>query len=78
MIARAAVALFLGMAAAACAPAKPDGPLAVLPLPPDLDCGFHASKDLRRSREERESPPARPPAPCPMRRPSRSAAPSMT
>jgi len=57
MIARAAAVLILGMAAA-CAPAKPDGPLAVLPLPPDLDCGFHASKDLRRSREERDNPPA--------------------
>lgn len=58
MIARTAAVLMLGMAAAACAPAKPDGPLAVLPLPNDLDCGFHASKDLRRSREERDNPPA--------------------
>lgn len=58
MIARVAAVLMLGMAAAACAPAQPDGPLTVLPLPNDLDCGFRASMDYRRTQEERENPPA--------------------
>jgi len=58
MIVRAAAVLAIGMAVAACAPAKSDAPLAIIPMPMDMDCGFNASKDLRRTREERENPPA--------------------
>lgn len=58
MIARAAAVLMIGTVAAACAPAKPDSLVEIMPLPADLDCGFNASKDFRRTQEERENPPA--------------------
>jgi hypothetical protein len=56
MIARAAALLTMA-AVAGCAPAKPDRGM-VLPAPTGFDCGFHWSIDYRRTREERESPPA--------------------
>ena len=57
MIARAAAVLLLGTMAA-CAPAQPEEPVAIIPVPIDLDCGFNASKDYRRTQAERDNPPA--------------------
>ncbi len=58
MIARAAAAVLMIGAAAACAPAKSDVPVVLVPIAMDMDCGFHASIDYRRTREERENPRA--------------------
>lgn len=58
MIARAAAVLLMLGTAAACAPAKPEAELVIIPLPMGMDCGFNATLDSRRTREERDNPPA--------------------
>lgn len=57
MIARAAAVLVLA-AAAACTPPKSRTAVAIVPLPMEMSCGFNASKDFRRTQEERDNPPA--------------------
>lgn len=57
MSARAAAVLMFGTVTA-CAPAQPESPVTIVPLPVNMDCGFHASKDYRRTQEERDNPPA--------------------
>jgi hypothetical protein len=58
MIVRAASGLLMLGTVAACAPAESDFLPILIPLPMDMDCGFNASKDYRRTQEERANPPA--------------------